>query len=146
MAHVRKQIREAAAAALAGLSTTGARVYQSRVYPLKDADLPCLLINTDDEEIAADTGVTALVLERTLRLSVRGVARATADLDDVLDGIAEQVEPVLNGATFSGKAKQTVLAGMRVQMEDTQDKPVGVIDMAFTVTYFTAGSAPGTAI
>ena len=33
------------------LATTGSRVFQSRVYPLRDADLPCLLISTDDEQI-----------------------------------------------------------------------------------------------
>lgn len=145
MAHVRRQIREAAAALVTGLGTTGSRVYQSRVYPLKAADLPCLLVNTDDEEASSDS-IGALTFERVMRLTVRGVAQATVDLDDTLDGILEQVETVLNGATYSGLAKQTALSSVRVQMTDELDKPAGVIEMQFNVTYFTAGSAPGTAL
>lgn len=145
MAHVRKQIREAAATAVTGLATTGARVHQSRVYPLKEADLPCLLVNTDEEDVSSDS-VGTLLLQRTLRLTVRGVAKQTADLDDKLDAMLEEVETVLNGNTYSNKAKQTALASVRVQMEAIEDKPVGVIEMGFTVTYFTMGAAPGTPV
>lgn len=145
MAHVRKQIRESAATLVTGLATTGAHVFQRRGYPLKDADLPCLLVNTDDEDITTDS-VGTLQLERTLRLSVRGVAKETTNLDDVLDTMLEEVETVLNGVTFSGKAKTCVLTSVRIQMDALQDAPVGVIDMGFSVIYFTAGSAPGTAI
>ena len=53
MIHFRTQIREAAAAALIGLATTGANVFQSRLHPIAEAKLPCLLVNTDDEEISA---------------------------------------------------------------------------------------------
>lgn len=38
--HVRQQIREAVATTLTGLSTTSTRVFQSRLRPLVDADLP----------------------------------------------------------------------------------------------------------
>ena len=37
--HVRKQIRDAAITALTGLTTTGANVKNSPVYPMQDADL-----------------------------------------------------------------------------------------------------------
>ena len=146
MAHVRRQIREAAAAAVTGLTTTGSRVFQSRIHPLRDADLPCLLISTDDEQIDASNAVMGGELERELTLTVRGVAKANADLDDTLDGIAEQVEPVLNGATLSGKAKKCLLASIRVEMDETLEKPVGTITLEYRVTYFTTPAAPGTAL
>lgn len=146
MAHVRKQIREAAATLVTGLSTTGARVYQSRVYPLKDADLPCLLVYTEEEEVQGDVSVSTLILDRNMRLTVRGLAKQTANLDDTLDAMLEEVETVLNGATFSGKAKTTVLASARPQEDAIQDKPVGAMEMNFTVNYFTQGNAPGTPI
>jgi len=38
--HVRQQIRERLATDLTGLTTTGRRVYQSRVYSLEDGNLP----------------------------------------------------------------------------------------------------------
>lgn len=146
MAHVRRQIREAAATALAGLATTGARVFQSRVYPLRDADLPCLLISTDDEQIDAENAVMGGELTRELTLTVRGVAKANADLDDTLDGIAEQVEPVLNGSTLGGKAKNCQLAGIKVEMDEGLEKPVGTMTLQYRITYFTTPASPGTAL
>lgn len=146
MSHVRRQIREAAAAAVTGLATTSTRVFQSRVYPLRDADLPCLLISTDDESIEAENVVSGGELTRNLTLTVRGVAKATADLDDTLDGIAEQVEPVLNGSTLGGKVRLCTLEKITVEMDDALEKPVGTISLQYRTTYFTTPANPGTAL
>jgi hypothetical protein len=143
--HARRSIREAAAAALTGLATTGSRVYQSRLYTLRDADLPCLLINTDDEAITNAT-LGSQILERQLTLTVRCVAKATASLDDVLDQIIEEVEPVLNDATLGGSAKALQLQSIGIEMVDTLDKPAGVATLTYTGTYYTAGNAPGVSL
>ena len=47
MSHVRKQIRDATATALAGVAT----VYTSRVYPVQAASLPVILVYSGDEQI-----------------------------------------------------------------------------------------------
>ena len=47
MAHLRKQIRDNVVTALTGLSTTGSRVYASRVYP----NLPGLCVYTKSESV-----------------------------------------------------------------------------------------------
>lgn len=146
MSHVRRQIREAAATALTGLSATGSRVHQSRVYPLKSTDLPCLLISTDDEQIEAENAISGGELTRDLTLTVRGVAMANADLDDTLDSIAEQVEPVLNGATLGNLVKRCTLERINVEMDDTLEKPAGVITLQYRTTYFTSPATPGTAL
>lgn len=146
MSHVRRQIREAAATAVTGLSTTGARIFQSRIHPLRDADLPCLLISTDDEQIEAENAVMGGELTRDLTLTVRGVAKANANLDDTLDAIAEQVEPVLNGASLGGLVKRCTLEKISVDMEDTLEKPAGVITLQYRTTYFTSPAAPGISI
>ena len=146
MAHVRRQIREAAATALAGLATTGSRVFQSRVYPLRDADLPCLLISTDDEQVDQNNAVSGGEMTRELTLTVRGVAKANADLDDTLDGIAEQVEPVLNVSTLGGNVKTCRLVGIKVEMDEALEKPVGIITLEYRTLYFTTPAAPGTAL
>lgn len=143
MSHVRRQIREAAAAAVTGLATTSTRVFQSRIYPLRDADLPCLLISTDDEQIEAEDAISGGALTRELVLTIKGVAKATADLDDMLDGIAEQVEPVLNGASLGGLVKRCTLEKISVEMDDALEKPVGVITLQYLTTYFTTPAAPG---
>jgi hypothetical protein len=145
MAHVRKQIREAAAAVVTGLATTGANVFQSRIYPLNDPDLPCLMVNTDDEDIVADT-IGAQLLERTLHLKVRTVAKATANLDDTLDQMITEVETVLNGNTLGGLAKTTVLQTIHIEMSDVLEKPVGIAELDYLVSYFTSGANPQTAL
>ena len=141
MAHMRRQIREAAAVLLTGLATTGARVYQSRVYALRDSDMPCLLITTDDETISAST-IGSLQLERSLKLTVRAVAKATANLDDMLDQILAEVEVALNGNTLGGLSLSTVPESITVQMDDSLEKPAGVATLTYAILYFTAGTNP----
>lgn len=144
--HVRQQIREAAASALTGLTTTAARVFQSRVRPLRDADLPCLLINTDDESIESTNAVAGGEIDRTLTLSVRAVAKVSDTLDDTLDTIAEQVEPVLNNATLGGLVRGLTLERIRVEMDDALEKPAGVLTLEYRAVYFTTPGQPGTAL
>ena len=55
MAHLRQSIRERIATDVTGLSTTGSNVFQSRVYPVEDGSLPCLLVYTTSEESEVDT-------------------------------------------------------------------------------------------
>jgi len=141
MAHMRRQIREAAAALLTGLASTGLRVYQSRVYPLRDSDMPCLLVSTDDESIQAE-GIGAQQLERTLRLTVRAVTKATANLDDTLDQMLAEVEVVLNGNRLGGLSLNTVPESISIAMDDSLEKPAGVATLTYSITYFTAGSNP----
>jgi hypothetical protein len=52
--HVRQQIRERVATTLTGLTTTGSKVYQSRVYPLAANNLPGLLVFTNSETSEPD--------------------------------------------------------------------------------------------
>ena len=139
--HMRQQIREAAAALVTGLATTGARVYQSRVYPLRDSDLPCLLVTTDDEDIS-NSSIDSMLLERTLQLRVRACQKLTANLDDSLDQMVKEVEQVLNASSLGGLCKPLAIQSIRIVMDDSLDKPVGSADMSFFTTYYTAGTVP----
>jgi hypothetical protein len=143
--HLRRQIREAAATLVTGLATTGARVYQSRVYPLRDSDLPCLLVTTDDEDIT-NAAISTMLLERTLQLRVRACQKLTANLDDSLDQMVKEVEQVLNASTLGGLCKPLAIQSIRIVMDDTLDKPVGSADMSFLTTYYTAGTTPDVTI
>ena len=140
--HVRRQIREAAASVLAALSTTGTRVSQSRMRPRADAALPALLIETNEESISPHS--IGAQLQRDLTLTVRGVAKATSDVDDTLDAIALEVETALAAApTLGGLSSQTALQRITVDFDDSTDKPVGVIALDYQVTYFTNAGSPG---
>ena len=86
-------------------------------------------------------------LTRELTLTVRGVAKATADLDDTLDAIVEQVEPVLNGSTLGGLAKNCRLDNIpEPEMDDVLETPAGSIRLVYRITYFTSPALPGTAL
>lgn len=144
MSHVRQQIREAAATAVTGLTTSGARVFQSRTRPIADGSLPCLLVNTDDETVEVLT-VDGLVLDRRLTLSISAYAKATSSLDDTLDTMIAEVETVLGNTTLSGKVKSLALQSVRIEMEQGE-KPAGRAVMQFEANYMTVANAPSTAI
>lgn len=133
--HCRRTLRELAASLVSGLTTTGARVHQSRVYPRTAADLPCLLVHTDDEEIG-DT--SAGPHDRRLTVVIDGYAQATANLDDTLDQIAYEVEIAM--ATDS----RFRLRRINVDFDESLEKPAGVIRLGYEILYFTNAGDPGT--
>ena len=56
MSHVRQQIREQVVTLCTGLTTTGSRVYDTRLYNLDPADnLPGLVIYTQSESSTKST-------------------------------------------------------------------------------------------
>ena len=93
--HIRKQIRDAAVAALTGLASTGSNVFTGKISPLKQAELPALLIFLNGDEGsdgAQNAGATA---DHAGVLRVEGVAAANDDTIDLLDQIAAEVEVAL---------------------------------------------------
>jgi len=146
MSHVRQQIREAAATAVTGLTTTGTRVYQNRQHALAESKLPCLLVNTDGEEIEGLLSNAPDTLDRNLELKIRAVAKVSANLDDALDTMAAEVETALGNTTLGNLLKKPLLLqGIEIEMEQG-DKPVGIATLKFNANYMTVANAPGTAI
>ena len=135
MAHARQTIREAAATLLTGLTTTGSRVFQSRMVPQES--LPCLLITTNDEEITP--GTISGMAERHLDLAVTGYAKQSSTVDDTLDTIAAEVETAMSTFTYRNELKS-----IAVDFDEHLEKPVGMIRLSFLVTYLTATGTPGT--
>lgn len=134
MTHVRQQIREACAALVTGLATTGSRVFQSRMRPQKESHLPCLLVTTNDEQI---DGSATGIQERRLTLEIRGLAMATANLDDTLDTMALEIETAMSATGYA-------LEKIEVDFDDELEKPVGSVALTYQVLYFTNAGTPGT--
>lgn len=143
MAHARTAIRAAFAAAVTGLTSTGSRVFKSRMRA-QDA-LPCLLVTTGDEQIArADMDDLE---ERELDVEVLGVAKAAADVDDALDTIAAEVETAIGpDNTLGGLVKRLHLVGLRPEFDDELEQPVGLVRLTYRCTYFTNAGVPGTTL
>lgn len=141
--HIRRQLREAIAAAVTGLTTTGARVFQARVYPLQNADLPGLCVFTKSENAARQTTQIPALISRTVEILIEGVAKANADLDDTLDLIAQEVEAALGaGLTISGKFVPIVYGGMDVDLSGEGEQPTGMISMRFEAKLLSRANTP----
>ncbi len=147
MSHVRQQLRERAATTLTGLSTTGSKVYQSRVYPLGAANLPGLLIYTKSEDSEIVTMSGARTLLRNLSLVIEGYVKAVSNYDDTVDTIAKEVETAMgNDVTLNGLAKNSYLESTEIEYDGEGEKPVAVVSLTYTVEYMTIENAPQTAV
>jgi len=144
--HVRKQIRKAAVAALMDLPTTGARVFESRVYPLAEAQLPGLLVYTTVEDSGREDSATESM--RDVTLLVQGVVRISDRIEDELDDLALEVEKALDALAEGGLAK--IYHGIQGTASDLAgedvNKPHGTIALEFMYTYRTAKGAPDIAL
>jgi len=145
--HLRKQIRDAAVAALTGLATTGANVFPSRVYELQDADLPALKVDTNEESVQIDSmGGAARVVSRALNLIVHACVKQNATYNDTIDQIIKEVEVAIAANQSLGGAKYVQLTGIAIEMAGEGEKPVAVATMTFEVPYFSALNAPDVAL
>jgi hypothetical protein len=147
VSHVRQQLRERAATTLTGLTTTGTKVYQSRVYPLGAANLPGLLIYTKSEDSEIVTMSGARTLLRNLSLVIEGYVKAVSNYDDTVDTIAKEVETAMgNDVTLNGLAKNSYLESTEIEYDGEGEKPVAVVSLTYTVEYMTKENAPQTAV
>ena len=146
MAHLRQQIRERVATTLTGLTTTGSNVFQNRIYPQTESNLPCLLIYTLEERPAPfGPGNASRLIRRELRLAVEAMAQATSDLDDTLDTIAKEVEVALaNDFTLNGLAHDLELNDTLIRYNDAARQATALMTMVFRITYFNEENDPET--
>lgn len=145
MSHVRQQVRDQVASAITGLGLTGSRVYKNRLYPLTQADLPCLLVMTDSEEVERMTTHKPALLQRVITVRIQGVARATTDLDNTLDNISQQVEAAIYAATMAS-VKSITLIGASINIDSIAEQPVGMVTMDYQAIVMTLDGAAGVAL
>lgn len=147
MSHVRKQIRDYFAVSLNGLTTTGSKVYASRVYPLQSENLPAVLVYTTSEESEETAFSKQRVQDRVVSVIVEGYVKANSNFDDTLDSIAREVEEaLLDDPTCGGLSKNMVLTSTEAEYSGDGEAPVGTIRMTFQVNYRTVTGSPDSAI
>jgi hypothetical protein len=136
MAHVRKQIRDAVATQLTGLTTTDSNVYVNRLYPIAQSKLPGLLVYTNSEASSKLDMHYPRLLERRLEVVVEGVVKTTSSIEDLLDTIAQEVEEaVYTDVTLGGLCKDVVLTSIETDFASEGDQPVGVVKLEFEAKY-----------
>ena len=137
MAHVRQSIRDHIVSAVTGLSTTGANVFPSRVYPIAAGKMPGLAVYTLSEAIEAQTLRPPRGLVRILEISIEAYVEGSTN-DDVLDNICAEVEAaVAADITRGGNAKDTILVSFEADFADGE-RPLVVGRLTYQVTYSTA--------
>lgn len=136
MAHKRQQIRERVATTLTGLTTTGSNVFQSRVYPIENTKLPCLLIYTREETSEPLTTNPPRAIEKILSLVIEAYVKANANYDDTIDTITEEVEEALYGdRLINNLALDSFLVNTDISYNGEGDNPLGIVVMTFQITY-----------
>lgn len=139
---MRRQIRDAAAAALLGLVSTGANVFKSRSAPTGDGKLPALLIYTRNERSQFD-GMgepTVRPLHREVRLWVVAVVRSVDEPDDLLDQICAEAEAALMASVpVAALLENLELVSTEFDVPtEGADKQLGRAGMTWRGTYRTA--------
>lgn len=148
--HLRRQIRDAAVAALIGQNPVF-DVYPSRRIPLSPDKLPAWCVYTISEDASLETIGPNAHIERSLELACEGIVQAPAAetfrLDDVLDDMAILCESRLSAdPTLGGIARYLVLQSTRIGLQGSVngDVPTGSIVLTFRVIYRTRMTDPTT--
>ena len=134
MSAVRQQIRERIVVLCQGLTTTGNRVFDSRVYNFSQTTLPALAVYALSENSERDSFQSTDGLARTVDVMVEGYTQQTEEWET-----AVAADPTLNG-----KAKDTFLSNTEISLTGEGDLPMGVIRMTWTVSYRTKTTLPET--
>tara|TARA_R110000765_G_scaffold417292_1_gene519690 strand:- start:113 stop:559 length:447 start_codon:yes stop_codon:yes gene_type:complete len=145
--HVRMQIRNQVVTQLTGLTTTAARVFDSRVYPLEDANLPALLIYTKSETSEPIEIGTNRTSERLLSLNIEAYVKSTTNFEDTLDTICKEVEQAIAAdPTLSGKAKDCYLESTEIEFNAEGEKPLAFCSLTFLTSYYVQEQSPDVAV
>jgi hypothetical protein len=98
--HKRQALRYSIVRLLKGVTGAGDRVYPNRPTPLWTQELPCICVYTQKEPVSDVSRPT--IYYRDLQLVVECVCEADQLMDDVLDGMAEQVEAAFGSLGETG--------------------------------------------
>jgi hypothetical protein len=142
MSHVRTQIRNYIATLLAPVGT----VYKSRVYPVAEDALPCLLLYTNAEQMDPDESAFNAI-ERRIEVVVEVVAQATSDLDTALDELLADVEGAIAADDdLNGLVMSCVPTSIDVSILTDGAQPIGRARLVFQAHTRTSLTDPTTVI
>tara|TARA_R110000868_G_scaffold313856_3_gene574867 strand:- start:3534 stop:3971 length:438 start_codon:yes stop_codon:yes gene_type:complete len=143
MAHIRELIRDSIVTAVTGLSTTGERVFRSRLYSLADNKIPCLAIYTNSEEVSYLTMSQPRTQQRTLSVNIEAFVKGVANYDNTIDDICSEIEQALYAdTTRGGYAKDTLINSVSIEMSAEGDQPIAVASITVNVVYNTQEGNP----
>jgi hypothetical protein len=151
---INDQVGLAFASQVAGLATTGARVFQDESHPLSEADLPALRVYIKDDQVSdgMDTQSTdtasPFLQRRDLMLTCEALAKSNSGLIATLNQIRKEVElAIAANPRLGGLAKLPCrIKGMPVGVGYNTEIATGQGTMTWLITAFTMSNAPDVAL
>lgn len=151
MAHVRKQIRDAAQALLLGMPTYNSNVFVARPdeRPLPYGITTAWRIYTDEEaiEALAIERPSALLRGLTLKVEAIAVAGGATPVQDTLDAMTSAFEAAISADwLLGGRLKSSELSRIDTDISADGERAVGIQRHTVDLQYMTLSTAPETAI
>lgn len=136
MAHIRQQIRDRIIADVTGLATTGANVYDSKLYNILQGELPALAVYTQNETSEISTIAPNVTLDRELEVIIECYAEANQNIENTLDTIASEVENSLGtDLTLNNLCITQFLSSTDIDFTSEGEKPLGICKLTYNVRY-----------
>ncbi len=147
MSHARQKIRDAVVTLVTGLTTTGSRVFDTRLYNLEPSeDLPGLVIYNKNES-SERSDFSPNNYSRELEVIIEGYAETNSLVENVLDTISLEVENVMGAnPLLSNTATTSELNATEIEFDVMGEKPIGIIRLTYSVTYYTLSTDNSTNI
>ena len=147
MAHVRTQIRNRLMTILAGLPTTGDRVYRSRVHPMTAGTMPGICVYCGTEKAV---GGTLKATEKAVEIVIDAYV-AGSEYDDDTDRVQAEVEAALfgdfaSGRYFGGLVTNLAYATAESRYFGNAAQKHGILRMIYEATYKTEDGDAETAL
>ena len=134
--HIRQQIRDRIIADVTGLATTGANVYDSKLYNILQGELPALAVYTQNETSEISTIAPNVTLDRELEVIIECYAEANQNIENTLDTIAGEVENSLGtDLTLNNLCITQFLSSTDIDFTSEGEKPLGICKLTYNVRY-----------
>ena len=152
--HVARQILDSVVSTCTGLSTTGSKIYRSRVHTMLESNLPALLIYTREDVMEEETSSMQTDGKKgnhyVLSISIDAVEKDASETtaENNLFTIRKEVQTALEAdLTLSGKCKDLWL--VEASIEDrtgSGDSPILIMTMVWEFLYRIKQGAPQTVL
>ena len=147
MAHQRKLLRDNITTTLTGLTSTQSNVFQTRIYPMRNENLPGILIYNKSEDTQYQSISIPRLQERTSQFDVEVYVKGTANYDDTLDQICLEIEIALTSdVTRGGNAIDTRILSFESDFNGDGDQPIAVARLTVEVRYQVRENNPDVSI
>jgi len=146
--HLRRQIRERIVTDVTGLSTTGSNVFQSRVYPIEESKLPCLLVYDNEETVDIRSMGVIRGISSELNVNIEGYCQGGdgATVMNTLAAIQKEVQIAMQGdIKVNNLARDSYLTSADASINAEATKPTGSVRLSYLVTYQYLENAPDVA-